>query len=148
MGLESSFGARKDQRRSFDKKLNSAQASSKGGGFMKHTGGCHCGKMKFEVEMSVEKALSCNCSICMKRGSLLDFVPEAQFTLLSGDGQFNDYQFNKKRIHHTFCKTCGILPFAKASAPDGTKMIAINLRCIDGVDLSKLKIQEYDGRNT
>ena len=114
---------------------------------MKHTGGCHCGKVKFEVEMIVEKAISCNCSICMKRGSLLDFVPETNFKMLSGGAELKDYQFNKMKIHHEFCKNCGILSFAKAVAPDGKPTVAINIRCLDGVDLSKVKIQEYDGRS-
>lgn len=114
---------------------------------MKHTGGCHCGQVKYEVEMKLENVISCNCSICMKRGTLLDFVPETKFKLLSGDEQLQDYQFNKKVIHHLFCKNCGILSFGKGTGPDGTKMIAINVRCIDGVDLNKLKIQNYDGKS-
>lgn len=112
-----------------------------------HSGSCHCGKVSFEVEMTLKNALSCNCSICQKRGSLLDFVPETQFKLKSGAGELQEYLWNKKAIHHTFCKTCGILPFAKATGPDGTKMVAINLRCIDGVDLKSLSIQEFDGRS-
>lgn len=114
---------------------------------MRHQGGCHCGKVKYEVEINLEKAISCNCSICMKRGSLLDFVPEAKFKLLSGAEDLKDYQFNKKRIHHLFCKECGIVSFSKASAPDGTKMVAINVRCLDDVDISKIKITEYDGKS-
>lgn len=114
---------------------------------MKHTGSCHCGKVKYEVDMNLQNAISCNCSICMKRGTLLDFVPEAHFKLLTGETDLQDYQFNKKIIHHLFCKTCGVVSFAKGSAPDGTKMIAVNLRCLDNIDLSKLKIQEYDGKN-
>lgn len=111
------------------------------------TGGCHCGKVRFEAEMKLEKALSCNCSICMKRGSLLDFVPESQFKLVSGEDSLQEYLFNKKVIHHLFCKTCGILPFGKATTPDGTKMVAINIRCIDDVDLSKIMVQDYDGKS-
>lgn len=114
---------------------------------MKHTGGCHCGKVKFEVEMKLENGLSCNCSICQMQGTILDFVPETSFKLVSGEGHLTDYMFNKKVIHHLFCKTCGVKPFGKANAPDGTKMVAINVRCVDGVDLGKLKIREYDGRS-
>ena len=109
-------------------------------------GSCHCGKVKYEAQMEIKNALSCNCSICQKRGSLLDFVPESQFKLLSGESELQEYLFNKHQIHHQFCKTCGILPFAKALGPDGTKMVAINLRTIDGIDLKALKINEYDGR--
>lgn len=97
--------------------------------------------------MTVEKALSCNCSICEKRGTLLDFVPEAKFKLLSGESNLSDYQFNKKVIHHLFCKTCGVASFGKAVAPDGSKVVAINVRCLDGVDISSLKIQHYDGKS-
>ncbi len=114
---------------------------------MKHSGGCHCGKVKYEVEITLKNALSCNCSICTKRGSLLDFVPESQFKLLSGENELQEYLFNKKMIHHQFCKSCGILPFAKAVGPDGTKMVAINLRSIEGIDLKALTVQEYDGKN-
>ena len=114
---------------------------------MKHAGGCHCGQVKFEVEMTIESGLSCNCSICMKRGSLLAFTPETNFKLLAGEESLTEYRFNKKSIQHKFCKACGILPFAKATAPDGNKMVAINVRCIEGIDLGKLKITEYNGRD-
>ena len=112
-----------------------------------HSGSCHCGKVAFTVDMEVKNALSCNCSICQKRGSLLDFVPETQFKLLSGESELQEYLFNRKIIHHYFCKTCGILPFGKASSPDGVSMVAVNVRCLDGVDLKSLSIQEYDGRS-
>lgn len=114
---------------------------------MKHTGGCHCGKVRYEVEMKIENALSCNCSVCLKRGSLLDFAPENSFKLLSGENNLTDYQFNKKVIHHFFCKDCGILPFGKGLAPDGSKVVAVNLRTIDSIDLKNLKVNEYDGKN-
>ncbi len=113
----------------------------------KQKGSCHCGKVSFEVTMELKNALSCNCSICLKRGSLLDFVPETNFKLISGADNLQEYLFNKKVIHHQFCKTCGILPFAKAKGPDGTAMVAINLRCIDGITLKDLKVQEYDGKS-
>ncbi len=114
---------------------------------MKQTGGCHCGKVRFEVEMKLENALSCNCSICLKNGALLDFIPETKFNLLSGESDLAEYKFNKHVIRHLFCKTCGIQAFSRGVAPDGSKVVAINLRSIDDVDLDKLKIQKYDGRS-
>lgn len=113
----------------------------------KYIGSCHCGKVEYEVEMNLKNAISCNCSVCMKRGSLLDFVPESQFRLLSGENELQDYLFNKKVIHHYFCRNCGILSFGKGVAPDGTKVVAINLRCLEGIDLKMLTIQEFDGRS-
>ncbi len=114
---------------------------------MKHTGGCHCGKVKYEVEMEIGKPLSCNCSICQKKGTLLSFVPSNQFKLLQGENSLTDYLFNKHIIHHLFCSTCGVTSFAKGATSDGQEMIAINVRCLDGVDLDNIEITKYDGRS-
>ena len=92
---------------------------------MKYTGGCHCGNVRFEFDADVESVTSCNCSICMKRGHLMAFVPEKQFTLLKGEKSLGDYQFGIKRIHHMFCKDCGIPTFGKAKMPDGTPVRAV-----------------------
>jgi hypothetical protein len=112
-----------------------------------YTGGCHCGAVRYEATADLSNVISCNCSICSKKGSLLTFVPREQFKLLSGaDGQA-DYQFGSKVIHHMFCKTCGIGSYALGVMPDGTKMAAINVRCLDGVDLDALKPTPFDGRS-
>lgn len=113
----------------------------------KSTGSCHCGKVKFEVELDLSNGVSCNCSMCLRKGTVLSFVPESQFKLLSGANNLTDYQFNKKVIHHTFCSTCGVTAFATGQLPDGTPMKAVNLRCLEGIDLDKIKIQHYDGKS-
>lgn len=114
---------------------------------MKHEGGCHCGAVRFAVEMEIKSLLSCNCSICMKRGTLLAFAPEESFTLLSGGDCLADYQFGKKRIHHHFCAICGVAPFGRGVGPDGTPMRAINVRCIDDIDLSAHEVRHFDGKS-
>lgn len=114
---------------------------------MKHKGGCHCGKVRYEVELELGKAVECNCSICSKKASLLAFVPEPAFELLSGEADLADYQFNKHVIHHLFCKTCGIGSFSRGKMPDGSPMVAINVRCLDDVDLSKVEVTKFDGRS-
>lgn len=114
---------------------------------MKHSGGCHCGNVRFEVELTLGKLMSCNCSICAKRGYLLAFAPEKNFTLLSGAEFLTDYQFGKKNIHHLFCKTCGISAFGSGTMPDGTPTRAINARCLDGIDIAQFPIHEFDGKS-
>lgn len=114
----------------------------------KQSGGCHCGNVRFEVTVDLTKpVMACNCSICSKKGHLLTFVDESQFHLIKGDDHLSDYLFNKKKIHHLFCRTCGVGSFAKGTKPSGEKMIAINARCIDGVDIATLTIQQIDGKN-
>jgi hypothetical protein len=110
-------------------------------------GGCHCGKVRYEVTADLSRVISCNCSICSKKGLLLTFVKPDQFTLRSGQDALTDYQFNKKRVHHFFCPACGTQSFATGTAADGQPMYAINVRCLDGVDVSTLTLTPFDGKS-
>lgn len=113
-----------------------------------YTGGCHCGKVRFEVKADLSgDVIACNCSICAKSGYLLAFAPAEQLKLLSGEDALTDYQFNKKMVHHLFCSTCGVRSFGRGKGPDGKEMVAINVRCLDGVDPASLKIKPVDGKS-
>lgn len=113
---------------------------------MAHSGSCHCGRIAFTVQGEVGKAIECNCSMCRRRGSLLAFFPREAFTLTSKDGDYATYRFNKERIAHHFCPTCGIAPFSEAMDPrSGKPVVAVNVRCLPDVDLSALKVSAYDG---
>jgi len=59
-----------------------------------YTGGCHCGKVRYEVTMDLKAGMTCNCSHCIKKGFILNFVPENQFKLLSGKDNLTEYRFN------------------------------------------------------
>ena len=48
-----------------------------------YTGGCHCGRVRFEVSGQIERVLDCNCSICRKKGFLHWIVEPERFHLLS-----------------------------------------------------------------
>ena len=111
-----------------------------------HHGSCHCGAVKYRVDLDVDQpAIQCNCSICARSGSLLQFVPVDKFTLEQGEANLTDYKFNKNVINHQFCKTCGTKSFARGEGPKGP-MVAINIRCLDGFELKDVKIHDYDGR--
>lgn len=115
---------------------------------MKYNGSCHCGKIAFEAEGEIKGGLACNCSMCQRKGSLLWFVPRAQFTLLTPeDDNTGMYLFNKHAIKHRFCMTCGIHPFAEATDPNGVPTMAINIRCLEGIDLDAVPVQHFDGRS-
>jgi hypothetical protein len=113
-----------------------------------YTGGCHCGRVRYRVTTALEPVISCNCSICSKRGSLLTFVPAEQFEHTAGsDEELTEYRFNKHVIQHLFCPTCGIFSYAKGTRPDGKAMVSVNVRCLDGVDLAALNITPFDGKS-
>ena len=112
-----------------------------------YAGGCHCGAVRFRVTTKLETAMTCNCSICSKTGTLLAFAPVAQFELVDGRDALSDYQFGKKRIHHLFCRHCGIRSFSRGVAPDGGEVVAVNVRCLDGVDVGSLALRPFDGKS-
>ena len=112
-----------------------------------HAGGCQCGAVRFEATADLDRTISCNCSRCRRLGSILTFAPAGAFRLLSGDSELTEYLFNKRHIRHLFCKVCGIQPFARGTAPDGTETIAINVRTLDGVEPDTLTPQKFDGRS-
>jgi hypothetical protein len=113
-----------------------------------YEGGCHCGKVRYSVKLDLSQPLvSCNWSICLKTGAVLGFVPADAFTLKSGEESLTDYQFNKKVIHHLFCSTCGVRSFGRGTRPDGKEMTAINVRCLDNVELDPLKVMKFNGRD-
>ena len=111
------------------------------------SGGCHCGLVRFDVTADLSHVLACNCSICTKRGALWTFVPPEQFALRAGADELVDYQFNKKAIHHLFCRQCGVGSFSRGEKPGGGEMIAVNVRCLDGVDVASLSPAPFDGRS-
>jgi hypothetical protein len=112
-----------------------------------YSGGCHCGRVRFEVTAGLERVIACNCSICSKKAYLLAFVPAAQFRLVSGEETLTDYQFNKKRIHHLFCSVCGIESFSRGTNAEGQPMYSINALCLDDVDKASLNVTHFDGKN-
>jgi hypothetical protein len=114
---------------------------------MKHQGSCHCGNVAFEVEGDIENGLACNCSMCSRRGSLLWFVARDQLQLLTPEAAAGTYTFNKHVIKHRFCPSCGIHAFGEAVDPKGNRVAAVNLRCIEGLDLKTVRVQEFDGRS-
>ena len=113
-----------------------------------YSGGCQCGKVRYEVSLDLSApVLSCNCSRCGRLGSLLAFAPAQNFKLISGEGALTEYQFNKHAIHHLFCATCGIQSFARGKRPsDGADVVAVNARCLDGVEPEKLTVKHVNGR--
>ena len=114
---------------------------------MLYKGSCHCGHVAYEVEGEIDRAMACNCSICQRKGSLLWFVPRDKFKLLTPEENAATYLFNKHRIRHRFCPVCGIHPYADGVDQKGNPMAAINIRCIEGIDLDAIPVGHFDGRS-
>jgi hypothetical protein len=110
-----------------------------------YRGGCHCGRIRFEVRGALDSASECNCSICTKKGYAHWIVPRSAFRLLTKSDDIATYAFNTKTARHLFCPNCGVAPFyIPRSDPDA---FDVNVRCLEGVNLSKLERTFFDGRN-
>jgi hypothetical protein len=114
-------------------------------GMVTHTGGCHCGRVRFEVLAPANlKVSDCNCSICAKSGFLHLIVPKSQFKLLAGSDALTTYRFNTGTAQHLFCSTCGIKSFyVPRSHPDG---YSVNARCLDGGTIREMTITRFNGQ--
>ena len=110
-----------------------------------YTGGCHCGNVRYEVTTDPAGAIACNCSHCAKHGLWLTFVKPEQFKLLTSEAELAEYRFNRGVIQHLFCPACGVESFARGTGKDGP-MYAVNVRCLDGVDVSALSPKPFDGK--
>lgn len=111
-----------------------------------HTGGCHCGRVRFEVVAPARfEVKDCNCSMCSKFGYLHLMVPRSRFRLLSGAEALTTYEFNTRTAKHLFCSTCGVKSFyVPRSHPDG---YSVNARCLDQGTVEQMTIVALDGRN-
>ena len=113
---------------------------------VKHTGGCHCGRVRFEVMAPAQIEVGdCNCSMCGKTGYLHLLVQKVRFKLLSGEDALTNYQFNTKTAKHFFCSHCGIKSFyVPRSHPDG---YSVNARCLDEGTATGMTYRKIDGKN-
>lgn len=108
-----------------------------------HRGGCHCGRVRFEVDAPARiEAIECNCSICRMTGFLHLIVPAARFRLLQGDGFLTEYTFNTGAAKHRFCRLCGIKSFyVPRSHPDG---FDVNVHCLDPATIESVAVSAFD----
>ena len=115
----------------------------------KHTGGCHCGAVRFEAELDVHGGPSrCNCSICTKISAVGSIVKPAAFKLVSGESELSAYAWGAKVSQRYFCKHCGVHCFGRGHLAEvGGDFVSINLNTLDDLDTSSLKLVHWDGRN-
>jgi centromere protein V len=111
---------------------------------VRHVGGCHCGKVRFEVTAPASiSVVDCNCSMCSKSGYLHLIVPKSRFRLLQGEDVLTTYTFNTGVAKHLFCSICGVKSFyVPRSHPDG---YSVNARCLDPGTVESMTIEPFNG---
>ncbi|OBT87940.1 hypothetical protein VE02_04545 [Pseudogymnoascus sp. 03VT05] len=116
-----------------------------------YTGTCHCGHIRFSITSSLPDVVSCDCSICIRRGALIQRIPDAAFhpisptaaSLEDGTHGLIEYRFNTMVARDYICPVCGILGFRRPRL--GMGVWAINVRCLEGVEVEKLMVRRVFG---
>jgi len=119
-----------------------------------YRGACHCGRVRFEVDLELDHVRSCDCSICRRRGALIHRVEARHFRLLTPLDELTLYQWHTWTAEDYFCPTCGILPFRRPrdrtseefarGAPEFTGW-SVNVRCLEGIDLDSIPVKRVFG---
>jgi hypothetical protein len=119
---------------------------SAGAPLVTHSGGCHCRRVRFEVDAPASiEVLDCNCSMCRMTGFLHLIVPATRFRLLHGDDALTEYRFNTGTARHLFCRHCGVKAFyVPRSHPDGW---SVNARCLDAGTVTGMTVTPFDDTN-
>jgi hypothetical protein len=116
-----------------------------------YTGSCHCGRVRIEADLDLSKGTArCNCSICTKTRTWMAFVGGDAFRLVAGKDELRDYQFGAMKLHHPFCKHCGVRLFGRGQDEAGRDIYAVRLSCLDDAAPEELlggPVQFFDMRH-
>ncbi len=114
-----------------------------------YAGGCHCGAVRFEVDLDLSKGVSrCNCTVCVKLGRAGAIVKPSAFKLTKGEEVLTDYQWGSRTSHLMFCKHCGTHTFLRGNIPQlGGEYVGVNVQCLDDIDLIGVPVHHFDGRH-
>ena len=113
---------------------------------MVYKGRCHCGAVRFQVRTELHGLVRCNCSLCVRRSAVMNYVAPSDFTLIRGQEQLATYRFGQRNAAHHFCKVCGIFPFF-LSDWGGQQHYVVNVACLEGVDPYEQETTLIDGKS-
>jgi len=112
-------------------------------------GSCHCGAVRFEVDVDLAAETSrCNCSMCTKVRLWKTIVAPADVRVVRGEDALAEYRFGSHEIQHVFCRTCGVKPFGRGEI-NGKPFVAVNVASLDDAtdtELAEAPIIYQDGR--
>lgn len=102
------------------------------------TGSCHCGAVRFEID--VEDGLAdlrrCDCSLCRRKGAVMASVPLDRLRVIEGREMLTLYQWNTMVARHWFCRRCGI--YTHHQRRSNPNEYGVNAGCFDDVDVQSL----------
>lgn len=99
----------------------------------RHGGQCHCGAVRFEVELSegLDSARRCTCSFCRMRGAIAVSAEVGGLQVVRGGDVLTSYRFNSGTAQHFFCSRCGI--YTHHQRRSNPREYGVNVACLDGI---------------
>lgn len=99
----------------------------------RRSGQCHCGAVRFEVELSdgLNTARRCTCSYCRMRGAVAVSAALGGIRFIQGEDVLTSYRFNTGVAQHFFCSRCGI--YTHHQRRSNPAQYGVNVACLDGV---------------
>lgn len=114
----------------------------------KHTGGCHCGAVRYEAVVDASVGGRCNCTICTKTGVLSGLIEPHELVVTKGDDALSIYEWGARISKRYFCKHCGVHCFGRGHLAEvGGDYASVNYLTLDGVDPIAVKVTYWDGRH-
>jgi hypothetical protein len=100
---------------------------------MIHQAACHCGTVRFEVDLpdGFDSIRRCNCSMCRMRGAVAVSATLDGLRIVAGPDALASYRFNTHAAEHFFCSRCGI--YTHHQRRSNPQEYGVNVACIDGV---------------
>ena len=137
-------GTTKDNRMNTEKHGKTTQTL----GAQRHTGGCHCGAVRYEVTVDASRGGRCNCPICNKINQLGGMVKPDAFKLVTGGEIISLYEWGGQTSRRSFCKQCGVHCFGSGHLKElGGDFVSVNLNTLDGIDPDRMSVSYWEGRH-
>jgi hypothetical protein len=111
-------------------------------------GRCHCGTVRFRVELTdgFNTIRRCTCSYCRMRGAVAVSAQLGGVTVISGEEALSSYRFNTGSAQHFFCSRCGI--YTHHQRRSNPQQYGVNVACLEGVSpFDFLEVPVVDGVN-
>ena len=106
-----------------------------------YRGSCHCGRVKFEVDLDVAAGTSkCNCTNCWKKRLWTAKVQPEDVHSLAGEQELSGYKPGSATGHSGFCKNCGVVPYGwvEASEWNPQQYVSVSVAALDDLDPAEL----------
>jgi hypothetical protein len=109
---------------------------------------CQCGAVVIEVARKPRDVTACNCTLCVRYGTLWAYYTHASARVVRGKRSLRSYSRPGGRLKFHHCTICGCMTHwaGKKKTPDGR--VGVNARLLDPQILAVTPIHVLDGAET